>query len=311
MKKVLITGGAGFIGSHLCNYYLSQNYFVHCMDNFSSGNHNNIKKYLNDKRFKVIEHDISDPLKIKNDYDYILNFACPASPKYYLANPLSTAKASVNGIQNILNFVIQNNSTFLHASTSEVYGDPFEHPQKESYYGNVNPIGSRSCYDEGKRVAEMFIFEYEKKYSLNAKIIRIFNTYGPNMHKDDGRVVSNFINQALNNDVITIYGDGTQTRSLCYINDLVQGISSYLSLNDKFLGPVNLGNPTELSINEIASLIIKLTNSSSKIEYFELPKDDPLKRRPDISLAHKKFGFSPSFSLEEGLLKTVKYFKSV
>ena len=248
---------------------------------------------------------------MENNFDWVLNFACPASPKYYLKNPLDTASASIKGIYNILDFCLKNNSTLLHASTSEVYGDPHVHPQPESYYGNVNTVGPRSCYDEGKRVAEMLLYEYSKKFNLNCKIIRIFNTYGPNMNSDDGRVVSNFINQAITNKPITIYGDGKQTRSFCFVDDLIEGINAYLILKDKFLGPINLGNPEEFDMNELAKKVIKLTNSSSEIIYEDLPQNDPLKRKPDITLATKKLNYHPKVNIENGLNKTISYFKKI
>lgn len=311
MKKILITGGAGFIGSHLCNYYLNKKFHVTCLDNLSSGNKNNLKEFEKNKNFNFIRHDISNKLKMENNFDWVLNFACPASPKYYLKNPLDTASASIKGIYNILDFCLKNNSTLLHASTSEVYGDPHVHPQPESYYGNVNTVGPRSCYDEGKRVAEMLLYEYSKKFNLNCKIIRIFNTYGPNMNSDDGRVVSNFINQAIKNKPITIYGDGKQTRSFCFVDDLIEGINAYLILKDKFLGPINLGNPEEFDMNELAKKVIKLTNSSSEIIYEDLPQNDPLKRKPDITLATKKLNYHPKVNIENGLNKTISYFKKI
>ena len=309
MKKILITGGSGFIGSHLCEYFLEHNFDVTCLDNLSSGNFKNIAHLEERRNFLFKNFDITNTFNFKNDYDFILNFACPASPKYYLNSPIETANASISGIINVLHFSIKNNSTLLHASTSEVYGDPLVHPQNESYYGNVNPIGPRSCYDEGKRVAEMYIYEFQKKYNMNSKIIRIFNTYGPKMNHDDGRVVSNFINQALSNEDITIYGDGTQTRSFCYIDDLVSGIASYLALKDNYLGPINLGNPVELNMLDLAEKVIKQTSSSSKIIFKPLPKNDPMKRKPDISLAKEKLNFIPEVTIDLGLSKTIDYFK--
>ncbi len=309
MKKILITGGAGFIGSHLCKHFLENDFFVTCLDNLSSGNFDNIAHLESNKNFSFKNFDITNILDFKNDFDFVLNFACPASPKYYLNSPIETANASISGVINILDFCVKNNSVLLHASTSEVYGDPLVHPQDESYYGNVNPIGPRSCYDEGKRVAEMFIYEFQKKYNMNSKIIRIFNTYGPNMNHDDGRVVSNFINQALQNEDITIYGDGTQTRSFCYIDDLVSGIVTYLELEENYLGPINLGNPSELNMIDLANKIVKLTNSNSKIIFKSLPENDPMKRKPDISLAIEKLNFSPKVTIDLGLSKTIDYFK--
>jgi UDP-glucuronate decarboxylase len=311
MKKILITGGAGFIGSHLCNFYLDKNFNVTCLDNLSSGNINNLTKFQDNKNFQFINFDISNGIEIKNNFDIVLNFACPASPKYYLKHPLDTAAASIKGVYNILDFCLKNNSILLHASTSEVYGDPHVHPQNETYFGNVNTVGPRSCYDEGKRVAEMLIYEYYKKFDLDCKIIRIFNTYGPNMDPNDGRVVSNFINQAIANEPITIYGDGKQTRSFCFIDDLVEGIDSYLNLNEKFIGPINLGNPGEFNMNELAERVLKLTKSSSKIVYKDLPINDPLMRKPDITLALNKLNFNPKIDIHNGLIKTIKYFKKL
>ena len=309
MKKILITGGAGFIGSHLCEYFLKNGFFVTCIDNLSSGFENNIKDYTKNENFEFYNFDITNKLSLDNDFDYVLNFACPASPKYYINYPLETAFASIYGIKNVLDFCRKNNSILLHASTSEVYGDPLEHPQNESYFGNVNTIGPRSCYDEGKRVAEMLIYEYEKNYNMNCKIIRIFNTYGPNMDSNDGRVVSNFINQALSNEDITIYGDGTQTRSFCYIDDLISGIVSYLNMDERFLGPINLGNPNEFNMIDLAKIIIDLTDSKSELVFNPLPQNDPMKRKPDISLAEEKLNFSINVGIEEGINKTVEYFK--
>ncbi len=309
MKKILITGGGGFIGSHLCKLYIDKGFEVTCLDNLSSGKLDNLDELSDVKNFTFVKHDIIKPLNFNNNFDIILNFACPASPKYYYNYPLETAFTSIFGIKNILDFAVLNNSKILHASTSEVYGDPLEHPQKESYFGNVNTIGPRSCYDEGKRAAEMIIYEYEKKYNLDCKIIRIFNTYGPKMRSDDGRVISNFINQAIRNEDITIYGDGSQTRSFCFIDDLINGIDKYIELDDKFLGPINLGNPHELSMKNLAEIIIGLTKSSSKIVFSELPQNDPLKRKPDISLATQKLSFKPEVVIEDGILKTIQFFR--
>jgi len=309
MKKFLILGGAGFIGSHLCRKALDNNFKVVCIDNLSSGSMSNISD-ISSNNFEFIKMDICDKFEFPNDFDYILNFACPASPKYYLNKPLETAFASTIGLINILNFTKKNNkSVLLHSSTSEVYGDPLSHPQSEDYFGNVNTVGPRSCYDESKRVGETFIYEYVSNYSINAKIIRIFNTYGPNMAADDGRVVSNFINQALNNEDITIYGDGNQTRSFCYIEDLVNGIFSYLFYKKRFMGPMNLGNPIEMTVKDLAEKVIKLTNSKSKIIYLDMPQDDPKVRRPNIKLAKDKINFSPQYPLEKGLRLTIEYFK--
>lgn len=310
MKKFLILGGAGFIGSHLCRKALDNNFKVVCIDNLSSGSISNISNISNNN-FEFIKMDICEKFEFSNDFDYILNFACPASPKYYLNKPLETAFASTIGLINILNFIRKNKkSIFLHSSTSEVYGDPLSHPQSEDYFGNVNTVGPRSCYDESKRMGETFIYEYVSNYNINAKIIRIFNTYGPNMAADDGRVVSNFINQALNNEDITIYGDGNQTRSFCYIEDLVNGIFSYLLYKKRFMGPMNLGNPIEMTVKDLAEKVIKLTNSKSKIIYLDMPQDDPKVRRPNIQLAKDKINFSPQFNLEKGLRLTIEYFKN-
>tara|TARA_Y100000389_G_C17383084_1_gene475454 strand:- start:333 stop:1268 length:936 start_codon:yes stop_codon:yes gene_type:complete len=310
MKKILITGGGGFIGSHLCKLYIDKGFEVTCLDNLSSGKLDNLDELSDVKNFTFVKHDIINPLNFNNNFDIILNFACPASPKYYYNYPLDTAFTSIFGIKNVLDFAVLNNSKILHASTSEVYGDPLQHPQKESYFGNVNTIGPRSCYDEGKRAAEMIIYEYEKKYNLDCKIIRIFNTYGPKMRRDDGRVISNFINQAIRNEDITIYGDGSQTRSFCFIDDLINGIDKYIKLDEKFLGPINLGNPHELSMKNIAEIIIDLTKSSSKIVFSELPQNDPLKRKPDISLAKQKLSFKPEVAIEDGILKTIQFFRN-
>ncbi|MDG2287909.1 MAG: GDP-mannose 4,6-dehydratase [Candidatus Marinimicrobia bacterium] len=310
MKKILILGGAGFIGSHLCRRAIDNNFKVVCMDNLSSGSINNISN-IQSNNFEFVKMDICNEFDFNNDFDYILNFACPASPKYYLDKPLETAFASTIGLINILNFTKKNKkSILLHSSTSEVYGDPLCHPQSEDYFGNVNTVGPRSCYDESKRVAETFIYEYVSNYNINAKIIRIFNTYGPNMAADDGRVVSNFINQALNNEDITIYGDGSQTRSFCYIEDLIDGIFNYLLLEEKFMGPMNLGNPIEMKVKDLAEKVIKLTNSKSKIIYLDMPQDDPKLRQPNIKLAKDKINFSPQHSIKKGLLLTIDYFSN-
>lgn len=308
MKKVLVTGGAGFIGSHLCEKLLQKGYIVICLDNLFTGSKKNIKNLLENGNFKFIEQDIIEPLDI--EVDQIYNLACPASPPHYQHDPIKTTKTSVLGILNMLDLAKKYNAKLLQASTSEVYGDPLEHPQKESYWGNVNPIGIRSCYDEGKRCAETLVMDYRRQYNIDTKIIRIFNTYGPNMHPEDGRVVSNFIIQALKNEDITVYGDGTQTRSFCYVSDLIDGIIKTMETND-ITGPINLGNPNERTVLNLAELIIKMTNSSSKIIYKSLPKDDPVRRKPDITLAKEILNWEPKVAIEEGLTKTIEYFSQI
>ena len=307
MKKkiILVTGGAGFIGSHLCRRLLSKNHKVICLDNLFTGTLKNIEEFENNNNFEFVNHDITNPFYI-DDLDEIYNLACPASPIHYQSNPIKTVKTCTIGVINILGLAKRNKAKILQASTSEVYGDPEIHPQKEDYNGNVNTLGYRSCYDEGKRCSETLFMDYKREHSLNIRIVRIFNTYGPNMTKHDGRVVSNFILQALNNENITIYGDGTQTRCFQFIDDLVDGLIKMM--NSDFVGPVNLGNPTEMSMNDLAKKIIKLTSSSSNIIYKELPEDDPKRRRPDISLAISKLGWIPVIDLETGLKKTINYF---
>lgn len=306
MKKILVTGGAGFIGTHLCKKLLSENNIVVCLDNFFTGRHKNIEQFIQNPNFRLIEHDIINPIDI--EVDEIYNLACPASPPHYQYDPIKTMKTSVLGVMNMLDLAKQNNAKILQASTSEVYGDPQVHPQIENYWGNVNPIGIRSCYDEGKRCAETLMMDYHRMEGIDTKIVRIFNTYGPNMSPDDGRVVSNFIIQALKNENITIYGDGTQTRSFCYVDDLVDGLIKMM--NSDLIGPINLGNPSERTILDFAKLIIKITNSKSKIIHTTLPKDDPTKRQPDITLAREKLNWQPKINIYEGIDKTVKYFKS-
>jgi len=307
MKNIVVTGGAGFLGSHLCDLLIKNNNKVICIDNLLTGNKENIK-HLN-KNFRFINHDIIEPLYLDDiNIDEIYNLACPASPIHYQHNSVRTVKANTIGVINMLGMAKKHKARILQASTSEIYGDPLEHPQTESYNGNSNPIGPRACYDEGKRVAETLFFDYYRQHNLDIKIIRIFNTYGPRMSKYDGRVVSNFILQSLNNEPITIYGDGEQTRSFCYVDDLIEGMYKMMNKKD-FQGPVNLGNPHELSINELAELIIKLTNSNSKIEHLPSTKDDPQKRKPDISLAKKELDWKPKVDIETGLKKTIEYFK--
>ena len=306
-KTILVTGGAGFIGSNLCRRLLKENHRVICLDNLFTGTLKNIEDFENNKNFEFINHDITKPY-YRNNVDEIYNLACPASPAHYQSNPIKTVKTCTIGVINMLGLAKKNNAKILQASTSEVYGDPEIHPQKENYNGNVNTIGFRSCYDEGKRCAETLFMDYKREHSLNIRIVRIFNTYGPNMTKNDGRVVSNFILQALNNEKITIYGDGLQTRSFQFIDDLVEGLLKMM--NNDFVGPVNLGNPEELSIKDLATKIIKLTNSSSYIVHKDLPKDDPKRRKPDISFASSKLGWNPAINLETGLLKTINYFNN-
>tara|TARA_B100000768_G_C11245575_1_gene361585 strand:+ start:522 stop:1493 length:972 start_codon:yes stop_codon:yes gene_type:complete len=308
MKKILVTGGAGFLGSHLCAALLKKNHKVLCVDNFYTGTKKNIEKLLLNPNFELIEHDITYPIYF--EVDEIYNLACPASPIHYQNNPVQTTKTNVFGAINILDLANKLKVKVLQASTSEVYGDPELHPQPESYNGKVNPIGIRACYDEGKRCAETLFFDYFRQEELSIKVVRIFNTYGPNMHPQDGRVVSNFIMQALENKNITIFGDGTQTRSFCYVDDLISGLISMMETNKSITGPINLGNPNEFSMNQLAREVIKITNSKSKIEYKELPQDDPRKRQPDITLAKSELNWEPTIELEEGLKKTIHYFKT-
>lgn len=312
MKTVLVTGGAGFLGSHLCKFLIDKGHRVICVDNFFTGKRRNIKELKDNPNFRIIPHDIVEPLsgKIKEHVDEIYNLACPASPIHYQFDAIETIKANTQGVINVLEFAKINGSKVLQASTSEIYGDPEVHPQIETYRGNVNNLGPRACYDEGKRVAETLFMDYHRKYGLNIKIVRIFNTYGPNMDENDGRVISNFIIQAIKNREITIYGDGTQTRSFCYVSDLVEGI--YLTMeSNSFIGPVNLGNPTELTMLEIADKIILLTGSNSPKIFRPLPIDDPKQRRPDIELAKKKLNWQPAVNLEQGLMKTIEYFRGI
>lgn len=306
-KRILITGGAGFIGSHLCKRLISEGNYVICLDNFFTGRRENIEQLLSNPNFELIEHDIIDPLDI--NIDEIYNLACPASPPHYQFDPIKTMKTSVLGIINMLELAQKNNAKILQASTSEVYGDPKVHPQVENYWGNVNPIGIRSCYDEGKRCAETLMLDYHRQKNIDTKIVRIFNTYGPNMTPDDGRVVSNFILQALKNEDITIYGDGSQTRSFCYVDDLVDGLVKMMKSD--FAGPVNLGNSSERTILDFAKLILEFTKSQSKIIYKPLPSDDPTKRQPDITLAKEKLNWEPVVDISEGLEKTIEYFKNL
>lgn len=305
MKKILITGGAGFLGSNLCEKLLNQGNKIICLDNLYTGKGKNIHHLLNNPNFEFIIHDVINPIDIK--VDEIYNLACPASPPFYQAQPIETTKACVYGAINMLELAKKNNAKILQASTSEVYGEPEIHPQPENYRGNVNPIGIRSCYDEGKRAAESLFFDYHRIYNVNIKIIRIFNTYGPKMNPDDGRVVSNFIVQALNNQPITIYGDGNQTRSFCYVDDLLNGMVKLM--NSNITGPINIGNPGEFTMLELAEKVINLTNSKSQLIFKPLPSDDPTRRKPDISLAKKELNWEPTINLEEGLKRTIEYFK--
>jgi len=307
MKKILVTGGAGFLGSNLCARLLNEGNRVFCLDNFYTGRIENIQSMLSNPKFVLLRQNVMD--KYNENMDEIYNLACPASPPHYQRFPTETTKTSVLGIINMLDLATKFQGKVLQASTSEVYGDPLEHPQKESYRGHVNPIGIRACYDEGKRVSETLCFDYNRQFGTRIKVIRIFNTYGPNMDPDDGRVVSNFILQALRGADITIYGDGSQTRSFCYVDDLIEGMIRMMNSDDAFLGPVNLGNPGEFTVKELAEKVIKMTGSKSKIVYEELPKDDPTQRRPVIDLAKEKLGWEPKIKLDEGLEKTIEYFK--
>ena len=310
MKQILVTGGAGFIGSHLCARLLEEGNYVICLDNYFTGSVNNILHLEKNPYFELVRHDITSPYSA--EINEIYNLACPASPVYYQVDPIQTVKTSVMGAINMLGLAKRKKAKILEASTSEVYGDPFEHPQTESYWGNVNPIGPRSCYDEGKRCAETLFMDYHRQNDVRVKIIRIFNTYGPCMSPNDGRVVSNFIVQALQNKDITIYGDGTQTRSFQYVDDLIEGMVRMMNTGDDFTGPVNIGNPGEFSMLELAELIIKLTGTKSKIVFRPLPGDDPKQRKPDISLAKEKLGgWEPNIALEDGLKETIKYFRTI
>jgi len=304
-KTILVTGGAGFIGSHLCKRLLNENHYVICLDNLFTGTLKNIEEFENNNNFEFVNHDITKPY-YRDNIDEIYNLACPASPIHYQSNPIKTVKTCTIGVINMLGLAKKNNAKILQASTSEVYGDPEIHPQKEDYNGNVNTLGYRSCYDEGKRCAETLFMDYKREHNLNIKIVRIFNTYGPNMTKNDGRVVSNFILQALKSEDITIYGDGSQTRSFQFIDDLVEGLLKMM--NSDSVGPVNLGNPIELSMKDLANMLIRLTNSSSNIIFKDLPDDDPKRRKPDISLAESILDWSPIIDLETGLQKTINYF---
>ena len=309
MKRILVSGGAGFIGSHLCTRLVNEGHDVICLDNFFTGSKDNIKHLMGNHHFEVVRHDVTYPYSA--EVDEIYNLACPASPIHYQHDPIQTAKTSVMGAINMLGLAMRLDAKILQATTSEVYGDPIIHPQPESYWGNVNPVGYRSCYDEGKRCAETLFMDYYRQNQTRIKIIRIFNTYGPRMLPNDGRVVSNFIIQALNNEDITIYGDGKQTRSFQYIDDLIEGMVRMMDTEDDFTGPVNLGNPNEFPVLELAERVIRMTDSTSKIVFKPLPTDDPKQRQPDIKLAKEKLGWQPTVELEDGLKRMIEYFKNI
>lgn len=306
-KRVLVTGGAGFLGSHLCERLLNDGYDVLCVDNYYSGTKDNIAHLIGNPQFEIMRHDVTFPLYV--EVDEIYNLACPASPIHYQRDPVQTTKTSVHGAINVLGLAKRIKAKIFQASTSEVYGDPEVHPQREEYWGHVNPIGLRSCYDEGKRCAETLFFDYYRQHKLRIKVARIFNTYGPRMHPNDGRVVSNFIVQALKNEPITIYGDGTQTRSFCYVDDMTDAFVRLMNSDDNTTGPVNLGNPDEFSVSELAERVKRITGSSSELVFKPLPSDDPVQRQPDIALARKVLDWAPTIFLEEGLTRTVDYFK--
>ncbi len=306
-KRILVTGGAGFLGSHLCDLLLEKGHEVICLDNYFTGRKSNIVHLLANPRFELLRHDVIDPFKV--EVDWIFNLACPASPVHYQHNPIKTIKTSVMGAINCLGLAKRTGARVFQASTSEVYGDPSVHPQPESYWGNVNPIGVRSCYDEGKRCAETLFFDYHRQNGVDIRVVRIFNTYGPRMMADDGRVVSNFIVQALRGEDLTIYGDGMQTRSFCYVSDLVEGFVRFMEDETGFPGPLNLGNPGEFTMLELAEKIVALTDSSSRIAHLPLPQDDPKQRQPDISLARERLGWEPKVALDEGLAHTLRYFQ--
>ncbi len=308
-KTVLVTGGAGFIGSHLCGFLLDKGNKVLCLDSFLTGNKKNIENFLDNKDFSFFEHDITTPLHIKEDIDEVYSLASPASPLDYANLPIKTMLANSYGVKNALDIAKEKNARFLQASTSEIYGDPLEHPQKESYWGNVNSVGPRSCYDEGKRFAEALVTAYRRKHNLDTKIVRIFNTYGPKMRVNDGRVIPNFMMQALRGEPITVYGGGSQTRSFCFVADLVKGLCLMMDSSDS--GPINLGNPVEITIKELAEIIISITDSSSEIVFKELPEEDPSRRKPDISRAKEILGWEPEINLHAGIVKALPYFKAL
>lgn len=308
-ERILVTGGAGFLGSHLCARLLETGCYVICLDNYFTGRKRNVFHLMDDKRFELIRHDLVNPIFL--EVDRIYNLACPASPIHYQFNPVKTTKTSVMGAIHMLGLAKRVKARILQASTSEVYGNPDVHPQPESYWGHVNPIGTRACYDEGKRCAETLFFDYHRQNHVNIRVVRIFNTYGPRMHPADGRVVSSFILQALRNEPITIYGDGAQTRSFCYVDDMIEGLVRMMDAPDEFTGPVNLGNPEEHEIRVLAETIVRLTDSRSRVEHHPLPQDDPLRRKPDIRMARERLGWTPTVGLEEGLQKTIRYFQEL
>ena len=307
--RILVTGGAGFVGSHLCERLLEQGHDVLCADNFFTGTRDNILQLLKHERFEFLRHDVTFPLYV--EVDQIYNLACPASPVHYQFDPVQTTKTSVHGAINMLGLAKRVKARILQASTSEVYGDPSVHPQTESYWGNVNPIGIRSCYDEGKRCAETLFFDYHRQHAVEIKVVRIFNTYGPRMHPNDGRVVSNFVVQALQGQDITVYGDGNQTRSFCYVDDLADGLIRMMNSPADFTGPVNVGNPVEFTMRELAEAVLRLTGSKSTLRFLPLPQDDPKQRRPDITLARERLGWEPTIQLEAGLQRTIAYFRQL
>ncbi|CAN7441352.1 SDR family oxidoreductase [Devosia sp. LjRoot16] len=309
VQRVLVTGGAGFLGSHLCDRLIAAGHDVICVDNFYTGSKDNIRHLIGNPRFELLRHDVTFPLYV--EVDRIFNLACPASPVHYQRDPVQTTKTSVHGAINMLGLAKRLRARILQASTSEVYGDPEVHPQTEDYWGRVNPIGTRACYDEGKRCAETLFFDYHRQHRLEIKVMRIFNTYGPRMQPDDGRVVSNFIVQALKGEPITIYGDGNQTRSFCYVDDLIEGMLRLMETGPELPGPINIGNPGEFTMRELAEMVVRQTGSKSPIVYMPLPSDDPRQRRPDISLAREKLGWTPTVALEEGMARTIDYFRTV
>jgi UDP-glucuronate decarboxylase len=309
MKKILVTGGAGFLGSHLCDKLVNQGHHVLCVDNYFTGSKKNIEHLLDHKNFEVIRQDVCFPLYV--EVDEIYNLACPASPIHYQHDPIQTTKTSILGSYNLLGLAKRTGAKILQASTSEIYGDPTVHPQTEEYWGNVNPIGPRSCYDEGKRAAETLFFDYHRQHNVHIKVVRIFNTYGPRMSQNDGRVVSNFIVQALKNEDITIYGEGLQTRSFCYVDDLVNGFVKFMDTDIQHTGPLNLGNPGEFTIKELAEKVLSVVGTKSKLVYMPLPKDDPRQRRPDITKAKELLNWEPTINLDQGLIRTIEYFKQV
>lgn len=308
-RRVLVTGGAGFLGSHLCERLIAAGHDVLCVDNYFTGRRDNVARLIGNPRFEVMRHDVTFPLYV--EVDEIYNLACPASPVHYQHDPVQTTKTSVHGAINMLGLAKRLRAKILQASTSEVYGDPVVHPQTEDYWGNVNPIGYRSCYDEGKRCAETLFFDYHRQHKIRIKVARIFNTYGPRMHPQDGRVVSNFIMQALGNEPITIYGEGTQTRSFCFVSDLIDGLVGLMETGDEITGPMNIGNPVEMTIRELAEAVIELTGSASKLVFVPLPSDDPVQRRPDIGFAERALGWKPTVGLRDGLTQTINYFEKL